>query len=39
MRSGDHVAASDLADSASLARAMEALYRQLWQRRSYAARL
>ncbi|QNI83973.1 O-linked beta-N-acetylglucosamine transferase [Synechococcus sp. PROS-7-1] len=34
-----HVAASDLADSASLARAMEALYRQLWQRRSYAARL
>ena len=35
----EHVAASDLADSASLARAMEALYRQLWQQRSYAARL
>ena len=34
-----HVAQSDLADPVSLARAMEALYRQLWQQRSYAARL
>ena len=34
-----HLQASELADPASLARALEALYRRLWQQRPYAARL